>query len=95
MQTIILEEFGIPEERLFLDFYMPHHSLAFEYQGPQHSEFNSFFHGDKKGFENSKARDKRKLDWCILNGISLVEVNGNVTAEDLKEFIQKVKNNNE
>jgi hypothetical protein len=56
----VLEEFPIPGERLFIDFYLPHHSLAFEFQGSQHDKFNKHFHGDKKGFIKSKERDRRK-----------------------------------
>lgn len=87
VQTIILEEFSIPEERLFLDFYMPHHSLAFEYQGEQHDTFNKFFHLDKAGFEKSKERDTRKRNWCMINSIKLIEIRGTISAEELKELI--------
>lgn len=89
--AIILEEFTIPEERLFLDFYLPHYNLAFEYQGEQHDSFNKFFHTDKTGFEKSKARDLRKRNWCEINNITLIEVRGNITSEDLKKIILKME----
>jgi hypothetical protein len=85
--AVMLEEFPIPEERLWLDFFLPHHKLAFEYQGRQHDEFVKLFHGDQKGFEKSQARDSRKKDWCILNSIALVEVRGNPTIEELQSLI--------
>lgn len=89
--AVILEEFSIPEERLWLDFYLPHHNLAFEYQGQQHDEFNKFFHVDKQGFNKSKRRDERKRQWCDLNTIVLLEVRGSVTAEQLQRMIQDAR----
>jgi len=91
--AVILEEFPIPDERLFIDFYMPHHSLAFEYHGPQHDEFNRFFHGDKKGFLKSQERDTRKRGWCDINDIRLVEVRNTVTAEQLQDLIKDARDN--
>lgn len=91
MQAVILEEFGMPEERLFVDFYMPHHNLAFEFQGVQHDEFNKFFHGDKSGFEKSKIRDERKREWCQINNIVLIEVREMLSMEDLKEAIENAR----
>ena len=91
LQAVLLEEFPIPEERLWLDFYLPHHSLAFEYQGQQHDEFNKFFHGDKSGFVKSQKRDERKRQWCEMNNIVLIEVRGNVTVEQLQALIQDAR----
>jgi hypothetical protein len=90
-QATILEEFPVPEERLFLDFYLPHHKLAFEYQGIQHDQFNKFFHVNKQGFERSQARDSRKLDWCNINDISLIAVRGNPSIEDLQNMIKEAR----
>ena len=90
-KALILEEFPIPEERLVLDFYMPHHGLAFEYQGEQHDQFNKFFHIDRHGFEQARLRDERKRQWCDLNGIALVEVRGLPSLEELKELIQNAR----
>jgi hypothetical protein len=91
MQAVILEEFPLPEERLVLDFYMPHHSLAFEFHGIQHDKFNKFFHGDKGGFERSQVRDQRKKEWCIINDIILVEVRDTLSTEQLKDLIQSYR----
>lgn len=91
--VMILEEFPLPDERLWLDFYMPHHHLAFEYQGEQHDKFNRFFHGDKKGLDNSKKRDERKRQWCDINDICLVEVRGTITVDKLQNLIQQTREN--
>lgn len=90
--ALMLEEFPLPEERLWIDFLMPHHRLGFEYQGVQHDKFVKLFHGDKKGFERSKARDERKRQWCEINEIVLVEVRGDVTVEDLQTLIKEARN---
>jgi hypothetical protein len=88
VSALLLEEFSIPGERLFLDFFMPHHKLAFEFHGSQHDKFNKFFHSDKKGFEKSRSRDERKKAWCELNGIRLIEVrDNNITSAELKDLI--------
>jgi len=95
MQALVLEEFPIPEERLFLDFYMPHNNLAFEFQGVQHDSFNKFFHGDKDGFERSRGRDQRKRDWCVLNKILLIEVRDTLSTDELKDLIQSNREDDE
>lgn len=91
-KVLILEEFPIPGERLWLDFYMPHHSLAFEYQGLQHDQFNKFFHTDKYGFQKSQKRDERKRLWCELNNIILIVVRGSPTTEELQQIIEGTRN---
>lgn len=94
LSALLLEEFPIPDERLFLDFFMPHHNLAFEFHGVQHDKFNKFFHTDKQGFEKSVARDTRKRDWCKLNNIRLIEVRDeNISAADLQTLIKEAHEN--
>jgi len=90
-QAMILEEFPVVGERLWLDFLLLHHNLAFEYQGAQHDKFSKFFHGDKKGFQKSKIRDERKRQWCEINGLVLVEVRGNPTVADVQRMIQEAR----
>jgi len=85
----ILEEFPIPDSRMSLDFYMPQHGLAFEFQGTQHDAYIEHFHGNKDGFERQKIRDQQKREWCELNDIILIEVrDANLSAEELKELIR-------
>ena len=88
----ILEEFPIPDTRLSLDFYMPHHGLAFEFQGSQHDKYIQHFHGDKSGFENQKRRDSLKREWCELNDIVLIEIRSNtISAQELQEVIREIR----
>ena len=68
----ILEEVYIPGERLYLDFYIPLKKLAIEVQGEQHEEYTPFMHKDKLGFGRAQTRDKRKAEFCRINGITLI-----------------------
>src|SRR3954466_384223 len=66
----LLEEVYIPGEDLYIDIYIPSLKTAVECQGAQHDKHNKFFHGHTvKGFHRSLDRDRRKKDWCDLNGI--------------------------
>ena len=90
----LLEEFPIPGERLFIDFFMPNHKLAFEFQGEQHDKFNAFFHGSKAGFAKSKERDARKRRWCEINEIVLVEVRSStIDVDNLRAAISEERDN--
>lgn len=92
-QAVILEEFPIPETRLSLDFYLPHHNLAFEFQGVQHDKYIQHFHGDREGFERQLKRDARKRQWCALNDITLIEVrDAAITVGELRDLIQEARN---
>lgn len=94
--ALILEEFGIPETRLSLDFYLPRNNIAFEFQGIQHDKFNKFFHGDKSGLERQQQRDAKKRVWCDLNDITLVEVRTNdLDEESLMTLIKEADDNGE
>lgn len=70
----ILEEFFVPGDSLYIDFFLPRKRLAVEVHGRQHYEYSEFFHGSKKKFKQSQERDSRKKHWCELNGIKLIEI---------------------
>lgn len=57
---------------LFLDIFVPVYDLGIEYHGRQHFEFVEHFHGDLRGFEKSKERDRQKVIQCEQRGIVLV-----------------------
>jgi Helicase associated domain len=57
-----------------LDGYNNELSLAFEYHGRQHYEFNKFFHGKIEKFEKQLKADIEKLEFCNLKGIQLIVV---------------------
>jgi hypothetical protein len=68
----ILEEVPLPGIGLFLDFFTPHNYTAYEVNGEQHEEYNSFFYKTKGNFLRAKNNDKRKQEWCQLNNIHLI-----------------------
>lgn len=87
----ILEEFYIPQEKLYLDFFIPKLRLSFEAQGEQHDQFNPFFHKHYFQFAKSQDRDYKKSEWCKLNDIKLVQVPyGKIDKNTLLKLIQLV-----
>lgn len=84
----ILEEFSIPDSKLSLDFFIPVFRVAFEFQGEQHDQFNSFYHKDKTDFIKQQQRDVDKREWCEINSIRLIEVRDpEISLDDLKRLI--------
>ena len=86
--AMILEEFPVIGTRMSFDFYLPHHDIAFEFQGRQHIEYVHHYHRDQKTFERQKVCDRNKRRWCVLNDIDLVEVFDNhISTDDLRSLI--------
>jgi hypothetical protein len=71
---VILEEFYIPGDRLYIDFFLPRKMIAVEAQGRQHYEYSNFFHGSQENFKLAQARDRKKSLWCACNNIRLVVI---------------------
>jgi very-short-patch-repair endonuclease len=61
------EKFG----KMNLDFYLPEHNIAIEYQGKQHFQAVKIFKGDI-GLEKTLKRDKEKYEICQNNNIKLL-----------------------
>jgi very-short-patch-repair endonuclease len=78
-----LEEFPLPGEGLYLDFFLPSHMIAIEVQGTQHTKYNPFFHKDRAAFLDGQKRDRRKASWCEINKIRLVLIDYNETTENI------------
>lgn len=86
----LLEEVNIPlnkKEIAFLDFYLPLLKLGLEVQGQQHYKFSAHFHKDQRDLLWQKLKDKRKREWCSLNGIKLIELSYKDSPEDWKRQI--------
>lgn len=84
----ILEECKIPNEKLFLDFYLPAQHKAIEVQGQQHYIFNPLFYQNQFEFAKAKQRDSLKKDWCKMNGITLIELRYDETED---KWVEKIK----
>lgn len=61
------------KRNLKCDFFLPNHNVVIEYNGIQHYESREQF-GGEKGLKRTQKSDKLKRDYCIENGISLLEV---------------------
>lgn len=53
------------------DFYLPEKNILFEYQGPQHYEFISFFFKKRSDFTKAQERDRLKASAALAMGIPL------------------------
>lgn len=87
---VVLEEFTIPRERLFLDFFLPRKRVAVEVQGIQHYTYTKHFHGNADGFVRSKKRDSDKMDWCRRNEITLIVLKYDLTDSEIRERLSVI-----
>ena len=70
----IASEFPLGE-KLRVDFVVTApYNLAFEFDGIQHSEYSSFFHGSKGAFNESVYRDNRKEVLLANRGLNLIRI---------------------
>ena len=85
----ILEEVHLPGSGgLYADFWLPLRNKIIEVHGEQHYKFIPFFHGTQINFLSSRANDNNKIEWCSVNGITLVELPFNESDEQWKSRIQ-------
>ncbi len=71
---VVFEEFPVAGTKMTLDFYNANKKIAVEVQGDQHTKYVPFFHGRRGNFASQLRRDEKKLMFCKLNGIKLVEI---------------------
>lgn len=57
-----------------LDLYNANEKVAVEVQGRQHTSYVKFFHGNRLNYLEQLKRDDKKLKFCQINGITLVEI---------------------
>jgi hypothetical protein len=87
-QFDIFEEFPCLGTKLKLDLFIPLMRIAFEFDGKQHDEFNSFFHKDRYVFAKSKINDIEKEQWCDINKVKLIRIKDSDLV-DLHNVIRK------
>lgn len=51
------------------DFYIPSIPAVIEVNGMQHYVFTKQFHANRSDFLKAQERDRRKLAYCLANGI--------------------------
>lgn len=87
---VIYEEVPCVGTKLRLDFYIKIWSLAFEFDGEQHKQYNPFFHGNRANFVRSQNRDNIKQVWCDQNDIRLIRIDkNNLSKEGVLEAINE------
>lgn len=77
--------------KLRVDFVvLPPYNLAFEFDGTQHANYTSHFHGDKSGFSASKQRDHEKEELLALRGINLIRIESlDIDFEAVNQLIKQ------
>lgn len=85
---LVLEEFSVPGEGMFLDFFMPRKRYVIEVNGEQHYKYNEFFHGTREAFLAQKERDRRKELWCATNMLWICYIRPKDSEE---QIIDKLK----
>jgi|TARA_Y100000593_G_scaffold78297_1_gene145384 hypothetical protein len=71
---VVFEEFPMVGTKMTFDFYNANKKVAVEVQGDQHTKFVPFFHGRRGNFASQLRRDEKKLQFCNLNKIKLIEI---------------------
>lgn len=61
-------------KKLPFDFYLPKYNMVVEYHGEQHYKKTGYFEKRAGGLEGLQYRDKIKKEFCLLNGISYIEI---------------------
>ena len=74
LHDVVFEEFRIVGTRLSLDFYNANKKIAVEVQGDQHIRYVKHFHKNRLKYLEQLKRDQKKLDFCEINDIKLVEI---------------------
>jgi len=85
---IVFEELKLVGTRMSFDFYNANKKIAVEVQGQQHTKYVKFFHGSRFKYLEQLKRDDKKMRFCEVNGISLVEIYPNdlVSTELFESF---------
>ncbi len=71
---IVFEELKMVGTKMSFDFYNANKKIAIEVQGRQHTKYVKFFHGSRMKYLEQLKRDDKKLRFCEINGITLVEL---------------------
>jgi hypothetical protein len=70
----VFEEMRVVGTALSLDFYNYNKKVAVEVQGLQHTQYVKFFHRNKLQYLKQLKRDDKKLKFCEVNEIVLIEI---------------------
>lgn len=71
---VVFEEFPLAGSKMTFDFYNANKKIAIEVQGAQHTKYVPFFHQTRSDFASQIKRDEKKLEFCRINKIKLIEI---------------------
>ena len=84
---IVFEELRMVGTRMTFDFFNANKNVAIEVQGGQHIKYVKFFHKNKNKYIDQLKRDDKKMRFCEINDLKLVEIYPN--DEVSKDFFLK------
>ena len=70
----VYEEFKVAGTQLTLDFYNHTQKIAIDVKGAQHLQFVKHFHKTTANFLRQIRRDDKKMDFCEINNIQLLQI---------------------
>ena len=70
---IVCEEFRL-FNRMSLDIFNVSKRIVVEAQGAQHSRYIEHFARSRSGYLGQIKRDMKKVEWCRLNSLTLIEI---------------------
>ena len=74
-KQIVYEEFPVFGSKMRVDFLNATKKIAIEVNGPQHTNFNKFFHNNSRiKYLDSITRDHQKALWLEQNNYKLIEL---------------------
>ena len=79
---------SITGRNLELDCSNDYLKLAVEYQGEQHTQYNSFMHRNKEAFWNQQYRDDMTRRLCKENGWTLIEVPHTLEINEIEQYLR-------
>jgi hypothetical protein len=74
LNDVVFEELRIVGTRLSIDIYNANKKIAIEVQGKQHTTYVKHFHKNRLKYFDQLKRDQKKLDFCNMNAIKLIEI---------------------
>ena len=89
----VYEEFPVYGSRMKVDFLNATKKIAIDVNGPQHSNFNKFFHKNSRiEYLKHIKRDVEKLQWLELNNFKIIELEQEDVDSLSKDFIKNKYN---
>ena len=87
---IVYEEFPVYGSRMKVDFINATKRIAVEVNGPQHNNFNKFFHNNSRlNYLEHIKRDLEKIKWLESNNFKILELEEGDVDKLSKDFIKE------